>query len=577
MNRVLFLLALPLAAQDRVAQLETLYKEYFEFTLKESPEQATSAGRTEYNHRWGDRSPAAIERRRAALKGFLERAEGHAPASLPAEARMNQRLFVYQLKAALNGLNIGSYYFAASHYGGLVRSIDGTLDSAPARTPKDFEDRIARLRGVPALVDGLIASADAGLKKKMQVPRLSVNLAAGIYESMAAPAAGTSPLLKAFREMPPSIPEAARTDLRERAETAYREATQPALKKLAGYLRGTYAPATRTSVGLSANFNGTEMYQVLIEASTTTKMTARQIHDTGVREMARIGEAMAAIRKSLGFTGTAAEFDERVLQAPAMRFKSAEEILAHGREIAKRVDPMLPKMFLKLPRMPYGVEAIPDAIARTAAPHYRPPALDGSRAGYFYLRTVDPETQSRCCMAALILHEAVPGHHLQLALAREMENMPSFRLTAGYSAFAEGWGLYAESLGEDLGMYRNPHEMYGRLQSEMFRAARLVVDTGVHAFGWSREQMIAAMAPAKGGWINDAFLSSEVDRYIAMPAQALAYKIGGLKIEELRRRAEKALGSKFDLRVFHDVVLRNGSIPLDILEEEVDAWIASRR
>jgi prolyl oligopeptidase len=376
--------------------------------------------------------------------------------------------------------------------------------------------------------------------------------------------------------MPASIPEAERTRLQARAAKAYQESFQPAWRKLSAYLKDTYAPATRTTPGLSTNFNGAELYQVLIREHTTTKLTAREIHNIGVREMERLAGEMAAIRASVGFAGTAEEFDAKVLMAPNLLFHSEAEILAHGRDIAKRIDPLLPKLFLKLPRMTYGVEAIPAAIARSAAPHYRAPALDGSRAGYFYLRTVDPEKQSKCCMESLILHEAVPGHHLQIALAREMENVPDFRRTSGYTAFSEGWGLYAESLGEELGMYQSPFERYGRYQTEMMRASRLVVDTGVHALGWNREQMIKAMQPGKGGWLNDDFIASEVDRYIGMPAQALAYKIGGLKFTELRRKAEKALGSRFDLREFHDVCLRNGSIPLDILEEEVDGWIASK-
>jgi prolyl oligopeptidase len=404
-----------------------------------------------------------------------------------------------------------------------------------------------------------------------------VEIAAGIYASQAAPEADKNPLLKAFRQMPHSIEENQRKRLADRASRAYEQHYRPAWRKLSSYLKSTYAPATRTSLGLSENFNGAELYQVLIRQQTTTKLTAREIHDIGLKEMDRITKEMAAIRASTGFKGTAEEFEARVLSAPEMLFRSEAEILAHGRDIAKRIDPLLPKLFRKLPRMPYGVEAIPGAIARTAAPHYRPPALDGSRAGYFYLRTVDPEKQSRCCMESLILHEAVPGHHLQIALAREMQNVPDFRKMGGYTAYSEGWGLYAESLGEELGMYRSPYERYGRLQTEVMRAARLVVDTGVHALGWTREQMIATMAPSKGGWLNDDFIAAEVDRYIARPAQALAYKIGGLRIAALRRKAEQALGSKFDIREFHDVVLRNGGLPLDILEEEVDSWIASKR
>ena len=577
MRPLLFLLlSLPLLAQSPAAELSALYKEYFEFTMRDSPEDATFAGRREYNDRWRANDPASVERRRAELRAFLDRARRHATSSLPAADRLNHRLFLSTLERRLETIDLESYFAVASHYGGYVRTLSSVADAAPAATVKDLEDQIARLEATAALADGLIAAAAEGLKRKLQVPRASAETAARIYASQANAPASQSPMLKAFRQMPASIPAADRARLAARATRAYEQSFQPAWRKLSAYLKDTYAPDTRTAPGLSANFNGVELYQVLIRQHTTTKLTAREIHDTGLREMERLSKEMAAIRASTGFTGTPEEFEAKVLSAPAMLFRNETEILAHGRDIAKRIDPLLPKLFLKLPRMPYGVEAIPAAIARSAAPHYRPPALDGSRAGYFYLRTVDPEKQSRCCMESLILHEAVPGHHLQIALAREMENVPDFRKTSFYTAFSEGWGLYAESLGEELGMYQSPYEKYGRYQTEIMRAARLVVDTGVHALGWSREQMIAAMAPSKGGWLNDDFIASEVDRYIAMPAQALAYKIGGLKFTELRRKAEKALGPKFDVREFHDVCLRNGALPLDILEEEVDAYIAAK-
>jgi len=577
MRLLLFvLLSLPVLAQSPVAELNALYKEFFEYSLREAPESATLAGRREYNDRWTANEPAAVERRRAAYRGFLERARRHSTPSLPAADRLNHRIFISTIERRLESLDLESYFATASHYGGYVRMLSAVVDAAPARTVKDFEDQIARLEATPALAEGLIAAAAEGLKRKLQVPRASAESAARIYASQASAPAAQSPLLKAFRQMPASIPETERARLSSRASRAYEQSFQPAWRKLSAYLKDAYAPATRTTPGLAANFNGTELYQVLIRQHTTTKLTAREIHDIGLREMDRLSKEMAAIRASVGFNGTNDEFDAKVLSAPSMLFRSEAEILAHGRDIAKRIDPLLPKLFLKLPRMTYGVDAIPAAIARTAAPHYRPPALDGSRAGYFYLRTVDPEKQSKCCMESLILHEAVPGHHLQIALAREMENVPDFRKTAGYAAFSEGWGLYAESLGEELGMYQSPYERYGRYQTEIMRASRLVVDTGVHALGWTRDQMIKAMQPGKGGWLNDDFISSEVDRYIAMPAQALAYKIGGLKFTELRRKAEKSMGSKFDVREFHDVCLRNGGLPLDILEEEVDAYIAAR-
>lgn len=572
---LLLVFTLPLSAQSPVQELNALYREYHEYSLREFPERATSAGRHEYNDRWTDYSPTAVERRRSTLRGYRDRARRHATSSLPVAERLNHRLFVDAIDRDLESIDLESYFSVASHYGVPVRTVLSTIDSTPVRSVEDYEKLIKRLEAIAPMADSLIAAANEGLRRKLQAPRRSVEIAAGIYQSQAAPSAQQSPLLKAFRQMPASIPEQEQRRLRDAATLAYQQSYQPAIRKLSTYLKATYSPATRASDGLAGNFNGAELYQVLIGQHTTTKMTAQEIHAIGRQEMDRIATEMAAIRASTGFSGTPEEFEAKVLSAPAMLFRSEAEILAHGRDISKRIDPLLPKLFLKLPRMPYGVEAIPAAIARTAAPHYRAPALDGSRAGYFYLRTVDPEKQSRCCMESLILHEAVPGHHLQVALAREMENMPDFRKVGRYNAFSEGWGLYAESLGEELGMYSSPYERYGRLQTEMMRAARLVVDTGVHALGWSRDQMIAAMAPSKGGWLNDDFIASEVDRYIGNPGQALAYKIGGLRILSLRKKAEQALGTRFDVRVFHDVILRNGALPLDILEEEVMAWIGT--
>jgi prolyl oligopeptidase len=285
---------------------------------------------------------------------------------------------------------------------------------------------------------------------------------------------------------------------------------------------------------------------------------------------------MAEIRKELNFSGTSAEFIDQVLNAPKFRFHSEDEILVHGRDIAKRIDPQLPKLFKVLPRMTYGVAAIPADRARTAAPYYQRPALDGSRAGYFFLRTVDPEKQSNCCLESLILHESVPGHHLQIALASEMADVPEFRKVSRFTAYTEGWGLYAETLGLALGMYETPYERYGQLQSELFRAARLVVDTGLHSEGWPREKAVDYLYGSGANPSRD-FMESEVDRYIAVPGQALAYKIGQLKIQELRTLAEKELGPKFDVRTFHDVVLRNGALPLAILDEQVREWIAAPR
>jgi prolyl oligopeptidase len=265
-----------------------------------------------------------------------------------------------------------------------------------------------------------------------------------------------------------------------------------------------------------------------------------------------------------------------VLNAPRFRFHSEAEILEHDRDIAKRIDPELPRLFKVLPRITYGVAPVPPDRARTSSEYYEPPALDGSRAGYLYMRTVDPEMQSSCCSESTILHEAVPGHHLQIALSYEIPGLPDFRKISEFTAYTEGWALYAETLGPDLHMYETPYEMYGFLQGQILRAARLVVDTGIHTMGWSRQQAIDYMVSVGADASRD-FIASEVDRYIAWPGQALAYKVGQLKILELRALAQKELGPKFDIREFHDVVLRNGTIPLDILEEQVRDWIAQSK
>jgi prolyl oligopeptidase len=409
----------------------------------------------------------------------------------------------------------------------------------------------------------------------MVPPRVVIEAVLTQLDAQLIPSADKTPMLAAFRNMPQIVPPEEQERLRRLAERAYVESAQPAWQKYRDYIAGSYLPVGRDSVAISSLPNGKDLYALLVRRSTTTELTPEQIHEIGHREVARIDSQMAKIRKDLGFTGTQEQFNEQVLDAPNLRFKSEAEIISHAREIAKRIDPELPRLFRLLPRMPYGVRPIPSERARTIAPYYERPALDGSRAGYFYVRTVDPEKQSKCCMEALILHEAVPGHHLQNALAQEMEGVPEFRLSGGYGAYSEGWGLYAESLGSELGMYQTPYEQYGRLQLEMFRALRLITDTGLHYYGWTREQGITTMLRARGGLITDDFVTSEVDRYIGSPGQALAYKIGELKIKELRARAEKALSAKFDIREFHDIVLRNGSVPLAILERDVDRWLAA--
>jgi uncharacterized protein (DUF885 family) len=567
--------ALPLFSQPN-PDLHKLFRDYYEMTLRESPESATGAGRNEYNDRWTDWSLKALAEEKQHRQEYLKRLEPFRNANLDPQDRLSFELLEYDLRNSLEELTRLRNYEVVNHFFGPHLGIFSIIALAPAQTVKDYEDRIARIRAIPALVNGMIEAAEEARAKGMIPPRVVIDRLIGQLDTQRKATPEQSPLLAAFRKMPESIPPAEQQRLRQAATQAYTQAFQPAWQRYRSFVADSYTPEPRTTLSIADLPDGKANYAFLVRERTTTDLTPEQIHETGKREVERITAEMAAIRKELNFNGTPEEFNDKVLNAPNMRFKTEAEILVHGRDIAKRIDPELPRLFRILPRTPYGVRAIPADRARTSAPYYEPPALDGSRAGNFYLRTADPETQSKCCMEALILHEAVPGHHLQVALARELQGIPDFRKASFHTAYVEGWGLYAESLGPDLNMYQTPYERYGRLQSELMRALRLVTDTGLHHYGWTREQAIATMSKSKGGWINDDVVSSEVDRYIAIPGQALAYKVGELKIKELRARAEKKLGPKFDVREFHDVVLRNGSLPLTILEREVDRWLATK-
>lgn len=559
-------------AAPAATPLHQLFTDYYEFTLRDNPTEATHVGRTDFNDRWPDPSPEHMVRKRAELSAFVDRLHKLDSPQLEPQDRLSYRILDWNLREAIENIDTMGLYMSVNHFFGGHLNVFSTFALMPANTVKDYENQIARLKALPAWSDQTIAAATYALAHKQIQPRLVVEQVVKQLENQMAPDPAHSPLLKAFAQFPASIPAADQQRLRTEAATAYQQAFEPSWHKLHDFIRTTYLPAARSTNGLADAYNGAEMYRNRVRAMTTTSYTPEQIHDIGLREVARIQTEMEAIRKSLNFTGSTQEFTDQVLNSQKFRFHSEQEILTHGRDIAKRVDPELPRLFKLLPRMPYGVAAIPADRARTAAPYYEGPALDGTRAGYFFLRTVDPETQSNCCMEALILHESVPGHHLQIALANEIEGMPDFRKTSHFTAFIEGWGLYAESLGSQLGVYETPYERYGQLQSEIFRACRLVIDTGLHTKHWTREQAVDYFY-RNGANPSRDFLESEVNRYIAIPGQALAYKMGELKIKELRARAEKQLGPKFNIRDFHYIVLRNGALPLDILEEQVNAWI----
>jgi prolyl oligopeptidase len=573
---VLLLLVFPRVGRPQSNGLQKLFSDYYEFQLREDPGQATFIGRAEYNDRWDDPSPEHRRQFLASLQLFLGRLHRIPETGLAARDRLSYELLDRELKERIEDAQTISTFFTVNHMVGEHLDIFSTMAVAPANTVKDYENEVARLRALPKWVDQTIAAANLAIAQEKVQPRLTAEREVDQLNVQMEPDPLKSPLLAAFTKFPDSIPAAEQERLRTEAVDAYSHAFLPAWSKLRDYVSGKYLPAARNTLGLSQAPGGPEMYAFLVRQTTTTNYTPEQIHEIGLKEVARIQSEMAKIRQQLNFTGTAEEFSDQVLNAPRFRFHSEAEILAHGRDIAKRIDPELPRLFKVLPRMTYGVAPIPADRARTSSEYYEQPALDGSRAGFFYMRTVDPEKLSSCCMESTILHESVPGHHLQIALSYEISGMPDFRKISEFTAYTEGWALYAETLGPDLHMYETPYEMYGFWQGQILRAARLVVDTGIHTKGWSREQAIDYMVSVGADASRD-FIASEVDRYIAWPGQALAYKVGQLKILELRALAQKELGPKFDIREFHDVVLRNGTIPLDILEEQVRNWIAQSR
>jgi len=554
------------------AGLRQTFINYWQWRLAEEPELATRVGLTEHNDRWQDWSKAARDRARAAREEFLRQVQYVSPGNLTLNEHLSADLLEYELKTALEAEASLDLVQQVSQSDGLHNEVFEIVDQMPARTVRDYENIIARLRAVPAYIDQSIDLMREQLAAHRAQPAVVVNLMIEQVVAQAGASPEQTPLLAAFKAFPNEISSADQSRLRTDARTAYSQQFVPSWKRLESFLRDTYLKQARPEIGLSTIPDGARAYASLIRAYTTTRMPAAEIHQLGLKEVTRIEGEMARVAREAGFAGTVAEFERRLGADPAMHFTSQEEMLQYARNVLVRVEPQLPRLFKKTPRMTVGVRPIaPDREAATAS-NYTAGTADGTRPAWFNMNTYRPAEQTKYTIDSLVLHETVPGHHLQVGLARELEGIPEFRKMFRAASFSEGWALYAESLGTDLGLYRDPATRFGQLASELFRAVRLVVDTGIHSMGWSRDR-------ARGYFTEHVPAQSlaEVDRYIARPGQALAYKLGQLEIVRLRRKAEQALGSRFDVREFHDVVLRNGALPLDLLEPQVDAYIASAK
>ena len=569
MKSTLLTLALlaPMLAPAQTETLHKLFSDAFEAHLRESPEFATSIGRNEYNDRWSDWSQAAIERHHARLTALVADLDRASVGDISAQDRLSAKVLRYVSQQDLDDQTLELYLLRVNPLYGFHNAIYITMDRMPTRTAADYRNIIARLDAIPAYVDQNIALLDQGIalgivQPRVVADRMNQQIAVQVRQS-----ASNTPLLAAFRNFPSNIPKDEQERLRTKAVAAYEQQFLPAWKKLQAYMTGTYALKARQTTAVSALPNGKELYRLLVQRATTTSMTPEAIHSLGESEVRRIEGEMEAVVKKTGFTGTLAEFQAKLAASPEQHFRTKEEMLVWCRNIAKIIEPQLPQLFQHMPAFVYGVRPIPEDREQASATNAEFPKADGSGPGWMNLNTYQPEKQVRYDKESLTLHEAVPGHILQGSIAQSVVGLPEFRRFYFNSAYGEGWALYAESLGSELGVYRDPYTQFGRLTSERFRAVRLVVDTGLHAMGWSRDQAIAYFAlhaPEES--------AAEIDRYIAWPAQALAYKLGELKIQELKRQAQKALGPKFDIRQFHDAVLRNGALPLDLLDAQVRAY-----
>ena len=558
------------ANRNDSVELSNFFATYFEERLRDEPEFATNVGRHEYDDRWTDLSQPGRQQRRAHLEQSLAHLDKFSAAQLSEQDRLSVKLLHYDLRTQLDALDLQTYLLRVGQMTGFHNSVYLVIDRMPSFTVKDCENIIARIHAVPAYVDQNIVIMNEAISRGWTQPKIVSDLVIEQMTAQVAQDASNTPLLFFLKKLPAGIPETERERLRQQATAAFENDFRPAWRKALAYTQTTYAPKVRAGIGISSLPGGAEGYRILIRRSTTTNATPEEIHKIGLAEVDRIEAEMLAIARQTGFQGTVGELELKLANDPEQKFHSKDEMLMYCRNAAKLIEPELPNQFKHIPLLLYGIRAIPEDREQASASNAQAPMPDGSAPGWFNLRAYQPEKQVKYDKESLVLHEAVPGHIFQGSLARSMKDLPEFRKFYGNSAYAEGWALYAESLGSQLGVFKDPYNHFGQLASERFRAARLVIDTGIHSMGWTREQAqeyLKAHAPTQA--------QSEVDRYISWPAQALSYKMGQLKIVELRRKAEEKLGPKFDVRDFHDAVLRDGSLPLELLDEEVRKYIAT--
>jgi uncharacterized protein (DUF885 family) len=559
---------------EETRRLHELFDRRWEETARYAPEWATFRGDHRYDDRLSDASPAGIAAQDAALKRTLAEARAIRRDRLAPVDQVSLDLFIdgaerFQKISSFDGYrrqSISSSFGFQTRFAGLLRAM-------PAETPQRAEQVLARMAAYPKRVEQEIERVRGAIALGWVAPRPVLERALQQLDGQLAPAPRDGPFFEPFRRMGADMAPAEQEAWRQRGEQAIVEQVLPAQRQLRAFIVEELLSVAPSSGGLLRYPGGVEVYAELVRQNTTTDLTPQRVHELGLREMARLRAEFDTVRKAMKFDGSFAEFVGH-LNGPQYRYASSEAMLEGYRSVAKRIDPEMPALFAELPRIPYGIRPMPSFLGAGAADNYTAPPADGSGPGWYNANILAYQRRPRWALPTLVAHEAVPGHHLQSARAREIGRLPEFRQQGFYTAYSEGWALYAETLGERFGLYAAPEDRFGHLQAQAMRAARLVVDSGLHALGWTREQAIDYMVRETGE--SPLFVESEVDRYLSNPGQALAYMVGKLKIVELRDRAQAKLGARFDLRRFHNLVLDQGPLPLTVLERYVEEWIATQ-
>ena len=563
-------------AQDGAeATFRKLLDSEWEYRMEHSPTWASTLGDRRWNDRWDDLSLEAIQQDHQHDLEVTAKLKAIDRGILSARDQLNYDLFERDYQNSLEAYSLHSYLIPFNSQREGIQTSAQLADALPFATLKDYEDWLARLRSFPVCLDQTTEVLRQGIREKLVLSREVLQRVPGQLDKQIVRDPQQSDFYHPFRTFAANVPQADQEKLSQAASDAIAKGIVPAFARYKEFYVNEYLPACYPEAGIWQAPNGTAMYEFLVRRFTTTNLTPVEISKIGLDEVARIGAEMETVRARTGFQGSREQFFAYLRTDPRFFEKTPDDLLEAYRALAKRVDPELVKLFRILPRMPYGVKPIPDAVAPdTTAAYYSPGAADGSRAGIYYVNLYRPETRPKWEMTALTLHESVPGHHVQIALGMEQTDLPNFRRYGYYNAFGEGWGLYAESLGDEMGLYDDPYSKFGQLTYDMWRAVRLVVDTGMHADRWSRQRAIDYFM--QNAAKEELDVVNEIDRYIAWPGQALAYKIGQLKIRELRTKAAQVLGPKFDVKEYHEVVLREGPLPLDVLERQVEDWMNTK-